>query len=890
MKRRKLIRFLLSVTMTALICITAPAIPQIATASLPSLEEQARSHYTQQKFSEAAQLFQQAAQNYKTAGDPIRQSLSLSNLSLSYQQLGQWEKANQVIVESLSVLEATPEKMPGRSVAIAQSLDIQGSLQLARGQTNAALETWKQASDIYQKEGKRDRALVSQTNQAQALQNLGLYRRAIETLDQTLSLKSRENPDALKLALQNVTVTPEAATALRTLGESLRVVGDFPQAKLVLERGLTIATELKLADTIALTQLSLGNIFRAQGFGTPKPTEGDLQAALTYYQQAASRPGNLQVQAQSNQLSLLIDKRKLILSDMQRAESEKQAAARQLTTAAEQLIPQIQAEIEALPPSKSAIEARINLAQSMMQIKQDPRSIATSLAIAVQQSEVLGDPRTQSYALGSLGSVYEQTAQWKDAEQLTKRALAIAQQINAGDISYRWQWQLGRILNQQSNRSDDAILAYQQAVATIKSLREDLAASSPDVQFSFRVAIEPIHRQLVSLLLKSNQEDRLQSARKVIEDLQLVELDNFFREACLTVNEKQIDKVAQDAAIIYPILLDDRISLIITLPGEKETDEPIQMYRETFVSQKEVETLILKLRDGLDGRNTLETTLPRLQKVYDWLIRPIKADLEKRNLEKRKIKTLVFVPDGALRAIPMSALHDGTQFLIEKYSVAITPGLQLLSPKALNKERLNALVAGLSEARSNFQALPAVKTEIQAIQKKLPSEVLLDSTFTTEQFENRVSQASFPIIHLATHGRFGSRKEDTYILTSNGQINVTDLSSVLQTVDLSKQRSLELLVLSACETAQGDPQSALGLAGIAVQSGARSTVATLWRVNDEASAKLMEIFYAELAKINQTGLSKAEALRLAQLAILGEKKYEKQPFFWAPYILIGNWT
>ncbi|MCU0550548.1 MAG: CHAT domain-containing protein [Leptolyngbya sp. Prado105] len=885
MKRRKLVRFLFSVTMTALICITSPTLSQIATASLPNLEEQARTQYSNQKYSEAAQLFQQAAQNYKTASDPIRQSLSLSNLSLSYQQLGQWDKAEQAIVQSLSVLKATPEKTPGRSIAIAQSLDIQGSLQLARGKTNAALETWKQATEIYQKEGKRDRALVSQTNQAQALQNLGLYRRAIETLDQALSLKARENPTTLKIALQKATSTPETATALRTLGESLRVVGDFLQAKLVLERGLAIATELKLTDTIALTQLSLGNTFRAQGFGTPKPAETDFQTALTYYQQAASRPGNLRVQSQLNQLSLLIDRQQSILSDTQRAESQKQAAARKITAAAEQLLPQIQTEIEALPPSKSAIEARINLAQTMMQMKQNPRSIATSLAIAVQHSEALGDPRTQSYALGSLGSIYEQTKQLPEAEKLTNRALELAQQINAGDIAYRWQWQLGRVLTAQENRSEDAILAYQQAVSTIKSLREDLAASSPDVQFSFRVAIEPIHRQLVSLLLKSKQKNRLQTARKVIEDLQLVELDNFFREACLTVNEKQIDKVAQDAAIIYPILLDDRISLILSLPGEKETDEPIQIYHETKVSQKEVETLILKLRDGLDGRNTLETTLPRLQTVYNWLIAPIKADLAKRN-----VKTLVFVPDGALRAIPMSALHDGTQFLIEQYSVAITPGLQLLSPKPLNTERLNALVAGLTEARSNFQALPAVKTEVRAIQKELPSEVLLDSTFTTEKFENRLSQASFPIVHLATHGRFGSRKEDTYILTSDGQINITDLSSVLQTIDLSKQRSLELLVLSACETAQGDPQSVLGLAGIAVQSGARSTVATLWRVNDEASAKLMEVFYAELAKINQTGISKAEALRRAQLAILKDPTYEQQPFFWAPYILIGNWT
>lgn len=880
--RNKLVRFVLFITLIALVCVTSPAGNQKVVA-LPDPEKQARSQYSNNQFSEAARLFQQAAQNYKTSGDSIRQGLSLSNLSLAYQQLGQWEKATQAIAESLSVLQATPANTPGRSLAIAQSLDIQGSLQLARGQTNAALTTWKQATDIYQKEGKRDRALVSQTNQAQALQNMGLYRRAIETLDQALSLRSRENPEALKPALQKVTASPETATALRTLGESLRVVGDFPQARLVLERGLAIASELKLKDTIALIQLSLGNTFRAQGFSTPKPEATDFQTALKYYQQAASQPGNLRVQAQLNQLSLLVDTQKLYKENTQISEETKRTEIAKLMVRAEKLVPQIQKDIDALPPSRAAIDARINLGQTMLQMKSDPRSIANSLAIAVQQAESLGDPRLQSYTLGSLGSVYEQTQQWKEAEKLTNRALEFAQQINAGDVSYRWQWQLGRILNAQGNRSKDAIMAYQQAVTTIKSLREDLAASSPDVQFSFRVAIEPIHRQLVSLLVKSEQPENLKSARKVIEDLQLVELDNFFREACLTAVPEQVDRVDREAAVIYPILLEDQISVIVSLPGEKRTDN--LRYFKIPIRREVVERLAGNLRDGLDQGNTLRLTLPMLQQMYQWLIAPVKDELTRSNT-----KTLVFVPDGALREIPMSALHDGKQFLIEQYSVAITPGLQLLSPKPLSNQKLGALVAGLTEARSNFPALPAVRSEVENIEREIPSEVLLDRNFTTERFENSVSRATFPIVHLATHGQFSSRKEDTFILTSDGQLRVTDLSNVLQSVDLSRERSLELLVLSACETAQGDPQSTLGLAGIAVQSGARSTIATLWRVNDEASAKLMEVFYGELAKVNQTGISKAEALRRAQIAILKDQKYDQQPFYWAAYILIGNWT
>jgi len=100
---------------------------------------------------------------------------------------------------------------------------------------------------------------------------------------------------------------------------------------------------------------------------------------------------------------------------------------------------------------------------------------------------------------------------------------------------------------------------------------------------------------------------------------------------------------------------------------------------------------------------------------------------------------------------------------------------------------------------------------------------------------------------------------------------------------------LELLVLSACETAAGDNRSALGLAGVAVRSGARSTVATLWRVDDQATATLISEFYNQLVKANQTGISKAEALRRAQLTILKKPEYQS-PYYWGAYVLLGNWT
>ncbi|NJP10086.1 MAG: CHAT domain-containing protein [Leptolyngbyaceae cyanobacterium RU_5_1] len=635
-------------------------------------------------------------------------------------------------------------------------------------------------------------------------------------------------------------------------------MGSSPQAERVLERSLAIAQQLQLNDAIALAQLSLGNL----AYGQDHP-----QAAAAFYQQAADRTsGSLRVQIQLNHLKLLMQTQQAI--------------------AARPLLAQIQQQIETLSGNRESIEVRINLAQLMLDRPEtlDLTWMAQSLALAAQQAKTLGDPRLQAYAVGSLGSIYERSQQWAAAEQLTQQALQLAEPINAGEITYLWQWQLGRILKAQGD-IDAATVAYRNAIATIQSLRTDLASANPEVQFSFRDTVEPIHRQLVELLLQSDQPDRLKTARDIIEALQLVELDNFFREACLNANPAQIDQVDQRAAVIYPILLDDQLAIITSLPQPANPAQRDLQYYRTPVSRSQVETLVTTLRDDLDQQNTLNLSLPKLQQMYDWLLRPIAADLAKSPVE-----TLVFVLDGALRSIPMAALHDGQQFLIEQYSIALTPGLQLLSPRSLRQEKLGAFVAGLSAERPGFPALPSVEREIQAVQTELPNRVLLNQAFTSAAFQNQIAAIPLPIVHLATHGKFGGTADETFILTWDSKLTVNQLSTVLQSGELSREKPLELLVLSACETAAGDDRAALGLAGVAVRSGARSTVATLWQINDQAAATLMGKFYNQLAQINQTDISKAEALRRAQLAILRDPQYEKQPYYWAAFVLIGNWT
>jgi CHAT domain-containing protein len=293
-----------------------------------------------------------------------------------------------------------------------------------------------------------------------------------------------------------------------------------------------------------------------------------------------------------------------------------------------------------------------------------------------------------------------------------------------------------------------------------------------------------------------------------------------------------------------------------------------------------VEETLEELQQQLVKPFSLKRTQSLSNRVYDWLLKPAEDAFI-----QSQIKTLVFVLDGSLRNIPMAALYDGKQYLVQKYAVALTPGLQLLAPKSLAREELKTLMAGLTEARQGFSALSNVALEVEGIQSEVPGTVLLNQEFTLTTIQNEIKSAPFPVVHLATHGQFSSEAEETFILTWDGRLNVNELENVLRNRDESQPNAIELLVLSACQTATGDKRAALGLAGVAVRAGARSTIATLWSVNDQSTARLMSEFYQVLTR---TKGSKAEALRLAQLSLLQEPSFQ-HPRYWAPFVLVGNW-
>ncbi|BAY42596.1 hypothetical protein SAMD00079811_01740 [Scytonema sp. HK-05] len=879
MKRHNSIRYylVLAVVTTSLCVLGSPVLAKLPPSPAPpvssfSPQQEGKVLYDAGRYAEAVQILQQAVQQYRTQGDTLRLAATLSNLSLAYQQLGAWTEAKQAIAQSLNILGYQQQETREMREQIhtpqilAQSLDIQGRLQLATGQTQQALTTWQQAEKIYSKAGDANGVVRSHINQAQALRTQGFYRRAEKTLQDVYKILQSQ-PDSL-----------EKTVGLRSLGDILQLVGNLKDSQGALQQSLEIAQRLQSPAEIGASLFSLGNNAR---------TQQQKQQAIDFYQQTVkiSTSPLTKVQAQLNHLDLLIED--------------------QQSPQAQTLIPLIQSQLNTLPASRSAVYARINFAHSlaklgmeemretreMRETKQIISSSSSSssppqlLATAVQQARNLGDKQAEAYALGSLGGLYEKTGQWSEAQNLTQQALLLAQASNAPEIAYRWEWQLGRLRKAQGDVKG-AIAAYDAAVDTLQSLRSDLVAVKQDVQFSFRDSVEPVYRESVELLLQLQQgkpdEKTLEKARQRMEALQLAELDNFFREACLQGQKVLLDKVVdQDnptAAILYPIILPDELQVIVKIPKQ-----PLRHYS-TKISQAEVEKIIGAMRQNIVQPSAIKAFRTQSQQVYNWLIKPIESELQTSG-----VKTLVFVLDGALRNIPPSALYNGKEYLVEKYAIALSIGLQLQDPKPLVRRQLNALTAGLTQpppGYSEFAPLPAIKRELNLItQAGVSTTSLLDQQFTKQALESKVNAVSFNILHLATHGQFSSRADKTFILAANGPINVIDFDSILRSRDENRPEAVQLLVLSACQTAAGDNRAALGLAGAAVKAGARSTVASLWQIDDESTAQFVGTFYKQLKNGN---ITKAEALRLAQLQLLKHPNYNT-PSFWSAYVLIGNW-
>jgi len=544
---------------------------------------------------------------------------------------------------------------------------------------------------------------------------------------------------------------------------------------------------------------------------------------------------------------------------------------------------------ELLTPAPAGLQARLGLhAARTWLIAADRAAIpareAESAAAALLRTtsawahENAAD-RLASYADGYLGEVYERRGRLTEARQLTERALVTADRAGATEAIHRWYWQLGRIDRADGNR-ERALRSMRRAVEILDGLRASRAVDLGGSSDAFGVAIRPVYLELFDLLLidartatGDEHQSLLSEARDTLEALGAAELRDYFDDPCLASQQRVAADRIPRTLVLYPVALSDRLELITAgADGLSRTEVPI--------ASADLRERVRRLRLGLENR-TSRRYLRDARALYRLLIEPIGPRLSREHVD-----TLVVVPMRSFRSIPFAALQnpETERFLVEEIAVAIVPGMDLTEPRPIAAQATDMLVAGISQSVDGLLPLPFVREEVAEIHPLFEGRVLLDADFRLDAFTEALAEHPFGIVHIASHGEFKSRSGESYVLAHDQKVSLEALGDIVSRARRRVDHPIELLTLSACSSAAGDDRAALGFAGVAVRSGARSALATLWSIPDAATKRLVVRFYRELA----SGASRAEALRQAQLSLI-EDPSTRHAYHWAAFVLIASW-
>jgi CHAT domain-containing protein len=539
--------------------------------------------------------------------------------------------------------------------------------------------------------------------------------------------------------------------------------------------------------------------------------------------------------------------------------------------------------------------------------------------------------RPRSQAAGVLALLYETNERYDEALKLNRQAITLAKKASAQDQLILHEWQMGR-LYEKSRQQKAAIDSYRRATSHVASIRQDIPVVYQDGKSSFNELLSPLYQQSIDLLLQetaaiedADQKQALFSeVHQLLEQVKQTELEDFLRDRCIKRDDKMfsLDQIEAEAAVLYPILLTGRFEWLVLINGQWQQ---ISIAQSSDALSQRIEKMTAAIRRGIDH-------FFHREELYRLLFGPLEAILQDNN-----IKTLVYVPDGAMRLLPLGMLYDngGHKHLIERYAIVTSPGLSLLGARTKLRKKTNSLLAGLSEPAIETLAhlppavlrgfmetakktelnqiatmrsfgdydtaqenktrltnesaamlhLPQLAAEINQLKETLSNQPLslLNENFTLSNFQAKLERKQYDIVHIASHAYFDSNAQDSFIMTYDEPMALDRLETVLGG---KKQGSaINLLTLSACETAEGNDSAPMGFSGAALKAHAQTVLGSLWKVDDAATAELMNIFYQQLIN-NRT--SKANALQTAQKELIQSAKWSN-PYYWAPFILVGHW-
>ena len=799
------------------------------------------------------------------------------------------------------------------------------------GQPTNALTYWERAIAAGQASGRLDNAGRLLTEQAQAYSQLGQPRRAIAILCGGAVGDCVEG-SALQLA-SVIDDTSTQVAALGSLGEAYRLLGDERTSVRYLEKGLALsqgtsnaALESAILNGLGTVYIRMADIRYRQA--SEASLQGDSEASALEAQAVKTNGQAFSYLQQSYDIAVVQQNEETQLRSL--ISLIPVAARAGNTEAVERCKRAALLVAEQLPSSQSKAFALLKLAD-LLEVDASADAFLTSqpwgrapvsLDRAVQMESLLtrslaigeeiDNSQVVAFSLGKLGHLDERAKRYESAMARTQAArLAASQDTVAKESLYLWDWQMGRLLS-ATGKEAAAEQVYAQAVALLEQIRAETLSASRELQFDFRDTVEPVYRQYAALSLEAvpsaiplekgeNAFEALGNTLTTIDALKVAELQSYFANDCIiapvTARVDALDDGQMTAAITTAVVgdggeFDGQLVAIVSLPDGSKQVARIEADEQT------VKDTVVAFRKGLESSwvRVADYDQSSGRRLYEWLIEPFEPVLE-------EVETLVFVNDGLLRSVPMGALYDGERYLVERFAIALTPSLTLTTPERVERPaELNALLMGVSDSsvvrERAFGALLEVPQELERVAQVLSdSKVLLNEAFSKEALRSTLAASDYRILHVATHGSFGFDPNDNFVVlgakekedaASNQVLTIGELDEILRETSGPTRRPVELLTLTACDTAVGDTRATLGLAGVAVRAGVRSAIATLWSVEDASSALLISDFYKQL---RDTELTKAQALQRAQVAMIRseEDPEYRHPYRWAPFVLIGNW-
>ncbi|MGD1904746.1 MAG: CHAT domain-containing protein [Leptolyngbyaceae cyanobacterium] len=787
------------------------------------------------QYERAIDLSQQHLAISREIGDRAGESRALSNLGNTYNSLGQYERAIDFHEQHLTISREIGDRA-------GEGSDL-GNLGIAY----LSLSQYERAIDLSQQHLVITREIGDRAGESRALGNLGIayfslgqYERAIDFHAQDLEI-SREIGDRAG-----------ESSALGNLGIAYRNLGQYERAIDLNEQHLEIAREIGDRAGEGLALGNLGNVYR---------NLGQYERALEQYGQAVALFDDLGARSEES----------LFLSNIGKL-----------------LNVQAQPEL-AIIFLKASVDVR-------EEIRGDIRGLSTDL----QQS--FTDTVAGTYRL--LADLLLQQDRIIEAQ----RVLDLLKVQELDDY----------LQDVQRNAQTETGVDYWQPEADLLALYDEvLLAGTELARLQDRDPDTLTPAELARLQELEAQQNRLYTSFidwldhpeifAALDQLRIdtrsrtVDIDNF------TDLQTSLQQLPQTSIILYPLVLDDRLELVLVSGNAPPVRYPIAVDAITL------NRAVVALGQSLKDRNS--DPRPTAQQLYEWVIAPLEDDLTTLGVEN-----IIFAPDGVLRYVPLAALYDGDQWLAERFSFTqITAASETDFAAAPSNDRtlLAAACAACSfsvnvgDDTFNFGDLPATRQEVALLADQIPgAQVLIDHDFTPDQFQGLLSRYS--IIHLATHGLFVSGAPDeSFLLFGDGQsVNLRQIRRDWAQLDA------DLVVLSACETALGSAQlgngvEVLGLGFQLQRVGAKAVVASLWQVSDRGTQALMTEFYAAL----EQGLTKTAALQAAQRALIANQSVTtggliragappvaregagstaraftgySHPYYWAPFILIGN--